>query len=56
MNHYKLYRDASNYWRWRFVSANGRTIADSAEGYSNKSDALNGIAIMKASYSAPVYE
>jgi uncharacterized protein len=53
---YKLYKDTAGYWRWRYVSSNGRTISDSAEGYWNKADAQNGIAIMKASYNSPVQE
>ena len=56
MSHYKVYRDTQNYWRWRYVSSNGRTISDSAEGYNNKQDAYNGIAIMKGSASSPVVE
>jgi len=56
MGHYKLYKDTAGYWRWRYVSSNGRTIADSGEGYYNKSDAMAGINIMKASYNSPVYE
>ncbi|MAY78483.1 DUF1508 domain-containing protein [Citromicrobium bathyomarinum] len=56
MGHYKLYKDARSQWRWRYVSSNGRTIADSGESYYNKVDALNGINIMKASYNSPVYE
>jgi len=54
--YYRLYRDAADYWRWRYVSSNGRTIADSGEGYFNKSDALNGITLMKGSYASPVRE
>ena len=53
---YVVYKDASNQYRWRYLATNGRIIADSAESYYNKSDCLNGIAIMKASVSAPVYE
>lgn len=54
--YYKLFKDAAGYWRWRYVSSNGRTIADSGEGYYNKADAENGIRIMKASYNSPTYE
>lgn len=54
--YYKLYKDSVGQWRWRYVSSNGRTIADSAEGYYNRSDAENGIRIMKSSYDSPVYE
>jgi uncharacterized protein YegP (UPF0339 family) len=56
MAHYYLYRDTAGYWRWRYIAANSRTIADSGEGYFNKSDALAGINIMKASYNSPVRE
>jgi uncharacterized protein YegP (UPF0339 family) len=53
---YQLYKDKNGYWRWNYVASNGRVIADSGEGYVNRSDCLNGIAIMKASSNAPVYE
>lgn len=56
MGAYYVYKDRANQWRWRFVSTNGRIIADSAEGYVNKTDCLHGISIMKASGTAPVYE
>ena len=52
---YYLYKDTQGYWRWRYVSSNGRTIADSGEGYVNRQDAINGINIMKASYNSPVH-
>lgn len=55
MNYYQLYKDANQQWRWRFVASNGRIIAVSSESYYNKSDCLNGIALMKASATAPVY-
>jgi len=32
----KIYRDASHEFRWRLVASNGRIIADSAEGYTDK--------------------
>jgi uncharacterized protein len=56
MGHYQVYKDRANYWRWRYIASNGKIIADSAEGYYNKSDCLNGIAIMKASGISPVRE
>jgi uncharacterized protein YegP (UPF0339 family) len=56
MGYYYLYKDTANLWRWRYVASNGKTIAVSSESYYNKSDALNGIGIMKASYNAPVRE
>ncbi|WP_082615440.1 DUF1508 domain-containing protein [Acidovorax sp. Root267] len=54
---FELYKDARGEWRWRLVSINGRTIADSGQGYSQKDDALNGINLVKATTaSTPVYE
>lgn len=53
---YVMYRDANSQYRWRYIATNGRIIADSAESYHNKTDCLNGIAIMKGSANAPVQE
>lgn len=52
--YYRLYRDTAGFWRWRYVALNGRTIADSGEGYNNRVDAMHGINIMKASSNSPV--
>jgi len=52
---YQKYRDANNQWRWRLVvTANGRTIANSGEGYYNESDCDHGITLTKSSFAAPV--
>ncbi len=40
---YRVYKDRAGYWRWTFYAANGRKIADSAEGYHNKEDCVRGI-------------
>jgi uncharacterized protein YegP (UPF0339 family) len=54
-NYYEVYLDKQGYWRWRYVAyQNGKIIADSGEGYVNKSDCLHGIALMKGSANAPV--
>lgn len=53
--YYRIYKDSQNQWRWRYVSANGNTIADSGEGYHNKADCQRGVEIMKNSFSDPVY-
>ena len=54
---FHLYRDASLQWRWTLYAANNRKIADSGEGYWNKSDAEHGIDLVKGTnYSTPVYE
>lgn len=42
MDTLELYRDADRDWRWRLVAKNGRILADSAEGYRRKRDALKG--------------
>ncbi len=51
---YQLYRDRNNEYRWRLRASNGRTIADSAESYTNREDCLHGIALVKSSANAPV--
>lgn len=35
-----IYQDQKREWRWRFVAANGRILADSGEGYAERNDAL----------------
>lgn len=32
-----IYRDVGGEWRWKAIAANGKVVADSAEGYNNKS-------------------
>jgi hypothetical protein len=33
-----LYRDKINEWRWRLVAVNGKTVAESGEGYAEFRD------------------
>jgi uncharacterized protein YegP (UPF0339 family) len=47
MAKFTLYKDTAGYYRWRFLANNGRIVADSAEGYNNKTDCQNGINIVK---------
>lgn len=54
--YFVIYRDAAHYWRWTLYSANHRKIADSGEGYVNKTDCSAGVELVKRSGSAPVYE
>lgn len=35
-------------WFWRLRAANGRIVADSAEGYHNRDDALDGVEKVQA--------
>lgn len=46
--HFEIYPDRSGEWRWRLVASNGKTIADSGEGYNNYSDCLHGINLVKS--------
>lgn len=43
-----LYRDSRNEWRWTLYAANGRKIADSAEGYFNRVDAIHAIRLVSS--------
>ncbi|WP_440976318.1 YegP family protein [Pseudoxanthomonas winnipegensis] len=55
--YFKLYKDNSGYWRWTLYASNGRKIADSGEGYNSKSDAQNGIDLVRSTNSStPVRE
>ena len=53
---YHVYRDRAGLWRWNLKANNGLKIADSGEGYVNKSDCLRAIALVKGSNAAPVYD
>lgn len=52
--HFEVYQDAKNEWRWRLHAANGRVIADSAEGYNRQGDCIKGITLVKGSASIPI--
>jgi len=43
----EFYRDDAGEWRWRIKARNGQTVADSGEGYANKDDAYNGMAVVR---------
>ena len=47
MAKFEVYRDNSQQWRWRFRANNGKIVADSGEGYVDKSGCENGIRIVK---------
>lgn len=38
----KFYVDAKGDWRWQAKAANGKVVADSAEGYKLRRDAEHG--------------
>ena len=45
---FEVYRDAENEWRWRLCTRNSKIVADSAEGYSSRTAALNGLDTVRA--------
>lgn len=52
---FELYKDIGGEYRWRLKASNGKTIADSGEGYRNKSDCEHGINLVKRNaLSAPI--
>jgi len=54
--YYLLYKDVSGFWRWTLYAANNRKIANSGEGYHNRSDALAAINLVKSSGNTPIKE
>ncbi|HYW12588.1 MAG TPA: DUF1508 domain-containing protein [Longimicrobium sp.] len=53
---YYIYQDNEGYWRWYLLGPNHRRIAISPEGYLNKQDCRDVIAIIKGSADTPVHE
>ena len=49
-----VYRDTNRQWRWYLKAANGRKIANSGEGYWNKSDCLAAIDLVASTNGAPI--
>ncbi len=47
MGKFEMYESSNGEWRWRLVAPNGRTIADSGEGYSSKQACQDGIESVK---------
>jgi uncharacterized protein YegP (UPF0339 family) len=41
----KFTQDKRGMWRWAAIAANGKTVADGAEGYKTKAACLDGAAI-----------
>jgi len=53
---YYLYKDVAGFWRWTLYAGNNRKIANSGEGYHNKSDALSAVNLVKSTATTPVRE
>ena len=45
---FDVYKDKAGEWRWKLVAKNGRTIADSAEGYENYTDLQSAVSLIKS--------
>lgn len=44
---FSVYVDVARQYRWRLKASNGRIIADSGEGYVNRSDCEKAINLIK---------
>lgn len=51
---YQVFKGQDGTFYWRLLAANRTSIAVGGEGYKNKSDALDAIALVKGSASAPI--
>jgi uncharacterized protein YegP (UPF0339 family) len=50
---FTVYKDAADEWRWRLVSPNGNIVADSAEGYTERNDAVEALKRVRGYSTAP---
>lgn len=53
-NRFEIYQDAHDEWRWRLVHANGKILADSGEGYTQRAGASRSARRLAAYTKAPV--
>ena len=57
MGKFQIYKDKAGEWRWRLrAGGNWEIIADSAEGYKNKSDCEHGLQLVKEQASSATVE
>lgn len=47
MAKFQIFKDQAGEYRWRLRADNNEIIADSGEGYINKSDCMHGIELVK---------
>jgi len=52
---YSVYNDSAGFFRWRLYAANNRIIADSGEGYYNRSDCISAIKLVQGSAVATIH-
>ena len=43
MQRIEVYKDLLNKWRWRYISKNGRIMADSGQGYTRRYECLKSL-------------
>lgn len=54
---FETYRDRKQQWRWRLVADNGKTVADSGQGYKRRRARDRAIELVKQrAATAPVIE
>ncbi len=54
---FTVYRDTAGEWRWTLTAGNNQKIANSGEGYRNRSDCIAAIDLVKRDApDAPVSE
>lgn len=46
---FEVFRDSAGEYRWRLVAANGKTIADSGEGYTRERDVRRAVKALRRS-------
>ena len=51
---FHIYRDTVSQYRWRLKAANGKTLANSGEGYHNRQDCIHAINLVASSNGAPI--
>jgi len=51
---FHIFKDGKGEFRWRLRAANGKTIADSGEGYKDEKDCRAGIALVQSASTAPI--
>jgi uncharacterized protein YegP (UPF0339 family) len=47
MYKFEIFKDKAGQYRWRLVAPNGKSIAESGEGYSSRQACLDGIESVK---------
>ncbi len=54
---FEVYKDKADEWRWRLIRQNGRIVADSGEGYTERNDAIEAVErVQSLSGETEVYE